>query len=455
MSAQESPPPANGPPATEHGGWARRRRSIARRVTAFDTLRQSFAAFMARAGASRHPAVAVSGGADSMCLAVLARDWGDPLALIVDHGLRPGSAAEAALTAHRLSALGIASRILPLEGLQHGAGLAARARAARYAALGSAMRDAGRVDLLLGHHVRDQAETVLMRRLSQSGVTGLAGIAAIAETADLRLLRPLLTVPPWSLRAHLRAAGIGWVEDPSNQNPAALRARLRAELDDPDGTSARVQTLAGEAWDHARRRADEDRCRAIELADRAVIFPQAYAILSPGPMSASALGALIRAVSGGPYLPASAGLLRLAADPCSAVIGGVRLMPAGKLGPGLLLVREAHAMAPPEPARDGMVWDRRFLVEHVTGEGATIGALDADAAALRRYSFLPAAVLRTLPALRVAGALVEVPHIGYRAESGSARMAVSFAPAMPASGAPFGAAHSGDAEGEVHPHLQG
>jgi tRNA(Ile)-lysidine synthase len=418
-------------------------------------LRQVFAAFMAGAGASRYPAVAVSGGADSLCLAVLACEWGDPLALIVDHGLRPDSPAEAALTASRLAALGIASRILMLQGLQSGSGLAARARAARYAALNAAAREAGRVDLLLGHHRRDQAETVLMRRLSNSGVAGLAGMAAITETIDLRLLRPLLTLPPGALRGHLRAAGIAWVEDPSNQSPAALRARLRAGLDDPEGDGARVKTLAAEASGHAVSRAEEDRRCAVELADRASIFPEGYAILSPGPLSPAALGALIRAVGGGPYLAASAGLLRLASDPRPAVLGGVRLMPAGKHGPGWLLVREAQAMAPPVPARAGTLWDRRFLIERDAADGAMIGAVGHEAALLRKHSFLPAAVLQTLPALRLAGALVEVPHIGYRAQSGSARMAVSFAPATPAAGAPFGAAHAGDAEGEVHPHLQG
>jgi tRNA(Ile)-lysidine synthase len=410
---------------------------------------------MAGAGASRHPAVAVSGGADSLCLAVLAREWGDPLALIVDHGLRPGSAAEAALTADRLYALGIASRILPLHGLRSGAGLAARARAARYAALSAATRQAGRVDVLLGHHLRDQAETILMRRLSRSGTAGLSGMAAIAETNDLRLLRPLLTVPPGVLRAYLRDAGIEWVEDPSNQDGAALRARLRAGLDDPEGDGVRVKTLAADASYHAICRADEDRHCAVELANRASIFPEGYAILSPGPLSPAALGPLIRAIGGAPYLAASAGLRRLASDPRPAVIGGVRLMPAGRHGPGLLVVREAQAMAPPLLARAGTLWDRRFLVDRISGDGVLIGAVGDDAAALRRHSVLPASVLQTLPALRREGALVEVPHIGYRAASGSARMAVSFAPATPASGAPFGAALSGDAEGEVHPHLQG
>ena len=65
----------------------------------------------------RHPslAVAVSGGPDSMALALLARAWagtrgGEVLALIVDHGLRPEAAAEAAQVAAQLGAAGICRR---------------------------------------------------------------------------------------------------------------------------------------------------------------------------------------------------------------------------------------------------------------------------------------------------------------------------------------------------------
>src|SRR5215208_3101274 len=81
-------------------------------------------------------AVGVSGGPDSMALALLADNWGRErggslLALIVDHGLREASAAEAAGTAARLRARGIAARVLSVGGLARGPALAERARAAR------------------------------------------------------------------------------------------------------------------------------------------------------------------------------------------------------------------------------------------------------------------------------------------------------------------------------------
>jgi tRNA(Ile)-lysidine synthase len=159
-------------------------------------------------------AVAVSGGADSMALALLTRDFVAArglamLALIVDHGLRAESAAEAALAARRLAAIGIDARLLRVEGLSAGPGLAERARTARYDILARACGAAGIVHLLLGHHARDQAETVMMRAAAGSGPAGLAGMAAWRAGGDFSLLRPLLGVPPGRLRARIRRTPTG------------------------------------------------------------------------------------------------------------------------------------------------------------------------------------------------------------------------------------------------------
>ena len=90
--------------------------------------------------AGPHLAIAVSGGADSTALALLAREWaadrdGRVTALIVDHGLRDGSVAEAAGTVARLKSLGIAAHILTWEGAKPAAAVQAQARAARYGLL--------------------------------------------------------------------------------------------------------------------------------------------------------------------------------------------------------------------------------------------------------------------------------------------------------------------------------
>ncbi len=397
-------------------------------------LSADFDGAMARLGpfsASRRVAVACSGGADSLCLTLLAAAWGNVLALIVDHGLRAESAAEARVTAERLAARGIAHRILTLSDVGRSA---AAARSARYAALICAARAAGILDVLLGHHAGDQAETVLMRRRAGSGPAGLAGMAAIVNMGDVRLLRPLLHVAPARLRDVLRAEGVDWVEDPTNLNPAYLRGRLRREV----GEAGLAGDLTAAAMDHGVMRAAVDARVAVELAARVAMFPEGYAVLSPGAISPAALGGLVRAVSGGGYLAGGAALTRAARDPGPCSLGGVQILAAGRTGDGWLVVREAAAMHAPVPAADGAFWDGRFRL-HMPRDASrhTIGALGADAVRFRAESVLPAVVLRTLPALRCDGVLAAVPHIGYRGQPAFEGVTAWFTPAHSLAGVPF------------------
>ena len=180
------------------------------------------------------------------------------LALIVDHGLRAESTDEAAATVARLDARGIATRLLRLDGLAHGTALAERARDARFAVLTQACASAGILHLLLGHHASDQAETVLMRALGGSGPAGMAGMLPLVETPSVRILRPLLSIPPARLRAKVAAAGMAWVEDPSNVDQRALRPRLRILRLDHDGAGAATAALVAAAAVSARGRAEQD-----------------------------------------------------------------------------------------------------------------------------------------------------------------------------------------------------
>ncbi len=344
-------------------------------------------------------AVAVSGGADSLALALLTHGWtasraGSACALIVDHALRPEATAEAEWAARILQKQGLQARILGLGDLPHGSALAARARKARYQALAAACSGAGILHLLLGHHAADQAETVLIRGLGGSGPAGFAGMAALTETHAVRLLRPLLAVPPGRLRATLRAAGMPWIEDPSNFNSRALRARLRAERRDRDGAGAATLALCAAAAAAGAARAAWGAALADALAAGASLRPEGFAILSGQRLPADALAALMRVVAGRDFPPSPARVARLAAAPRPATLAGTRLVPAGRLGPGMLLVREARAMAAPVPAVPGATWDQRFrLLGGTLPPGATIGAVGRDARFLRHLSPLPACVL--------------------------------------------------------------
>lgn len=392
-------------------------------------------------------AVAVSGGPDSMALALLACDWarqrgGCVLALIVDHGLRAESAAEAAVTAQRLAACGIASRLLTLAGLRRGPALAERARAARYDILLRTCANEGILHLLLGHHARDQAETLMMRVLGGSGDRGLAAMPALAETHAARVLRPLLDVMPQRLRGYLKQRTIEWVDDPSNRDPGARRARLRlaAALHDPADEAG--ADMAGAATAAGRRRAEQDRALAAFLAAHVTIRPEGFALIPSSAMPPAALAAVVQTISGAPYPPKTDSVAPLAASPHPATLAGVRLLVAGRLGlpgQGLLAIREEQAIGCPVDAVADAVWDGRFrLAGSVTPPpGLVIGALGDDARRFRRVAGLPAAVLRVLPAIRAGNSLVSVPHLLYPDPVVCARMRLVFAPRRPLAGAPF------------------
>ena len=402
-----------------------------------DDLSTRFAAAMANLGpfpSNPRLAAGVSGGADSLSLALLADAWvrargGSLLALIVDHGLRPEAAEEAARTAALLTAHGIEARILALRDLPPGPGVAERARAARFTALTTACAERGITDLLLGQHAADQAETVLIRALSASGANGLAGIAALREFSSGRLLRPLLGVPPNALRGFLREIGIAWVEDPSNTDPAALRARLRALRADGAGTGPATLALCAAALAAGLARAQSENMTADWLATHASLRPEGFAILPPGPFPAAALAALIRAVAGAPYPPAMDRVAALADTPTATTLAGTRLMRAGRLSPGWLMIREAAAMAAPIPAIHGAIWDNRFRLAKTPCDGLTLGALGPDNRHMRHLSPLPAAVLATLPALRAGATVRAVPHLAYPDAISCAGF--SIVPAMP------------------------
>lgn len=364
--------------------------------------------------------IAVSGGADSLCLAYLAGRWRRAVrAFIVDHGLRPAAAAEARLTRDRLARLGIPAEILVLEGLRSGPGVADRARRARYAALSAACRRAGIVDLLLGHHAGDQAETVLIRRRAGSGPDGLAGMGAVTFTGDLRLVRPLRDIEPAILRGTLRCAGLEWVEDPSNADLRAERARLRAGL---SADAPAVSRLCSEAGQAGAARMARDAGQALRLARKVTVAEGGWVALAEDPACPRTMAFLLRAVSGRDYLPPSRAVAALCANPRPVTLAGACLVEASaalrRAGLRWLLLREEAAMQVPVPAEVGCVWDGRFVLSAPPGvdlRGVMLGAAGPPgrwmAPADRRTPW-PARALRTLPALFRAGRVVGVPTMG-------------------------------------------
>ncbi len=169
--------------------------------------------------------VGVSGGADSMAL-LMGAAWAAPRvgaelrAVVIDHGLQPGSAATAAHVVADIQARGIVAEMRTVH-VKHDGGLEAAAREARLEALS---RDGHPV--LLGHSLDDQAETVLLGLLRGSGLRSIAGMA----TRRGLFLRPLLGLRRAELEQACREWGIQWWNDPMNNDQRFARVRARSAL---------------------------------------------------------------------------------------------------------------------------------------------------------------------------------------------------------------------------------
>jgi tRNA(Ile)-lysidine synthase len=158
---------------------------------------------------------AVSGGPDSLALLVLAAAAGCAVTAVhVDHGLREGSAAESAVVAQAAALVG-ARFAAETVSVRPGPNLEARARAARFAALPDGVAT--------GHTMDDQAETILLNLLRGSGAEGLSGMAPGPR-------HPLLGLRRHETVAVCAAMGLDPVQDPTNDDPAFLRNRVRHEL---------------------------------------------------------------------------------------------------------------------------------------------------------------------------------------------------------------------------------
>lgn len=403
-----------------------------------------------------------------MALAMLVHAWakergGRTTALIVDHGLRAESAAEARFVTETLSGLGIPAEILVRDGGRPTSNLQARAREDRYRLLAERCRAKGVLHLLLGHHRDDQAETFLLRLGRGSGGDGLAGMAAVVERADVRLLRPLLGFSKESLAATCRAAGVTWIEDPSNRDDSFARVRARRLLPSLAEAGVDAAGLADAASRFARARVALEASTARVLARAACFHPAGFALLDRRILRASseeiairAVGATIRAVGGGVYPPGTEAIERLGAKvtgegTVAATLGGCRLADTAR---GLLVCREVRRPGPEVvPAKPGRhVWDGRFAIELVPDGGTPHGALRiahlgaagwreivSNAPKLQGFP-LPRPVFAALPALFDDTGVACVPHLGYRRPgpgSGLSVANVRFHPANAAAQASF------------------
>jgi tRNA(Ile)-lysidine synthase len=225
--------------------------------------------------------IGVSGGPDSLALLLLAAAArpGKIEAATVDHALRPGSREEAEMVAGVCTRLGVPHAIVtavwddkPATAIQE------RARDERYRLLAQWASERTLDAVATGHHLDDQAETLLMRLARGAGVRGLGAMrpVAIVPGSEIPLLRPLLRWRRADLSQICSAAGVEPARDPSNDDERFERIRIRRALDeadwlDPHALAASAAYL-GEAEAAIEWATEQEWARAVTCSEAEVLY---------------------------------------------------------------------------------------------------------------------------------------------------------------------------------------
>lgn len=413
-------------------------------------------------------AIALSGGADSMALTLLAEGWARThgariVTLTVDHGLRPESRQEAEQVARWMAARGIEHHLLTPPPLHHLNNLQEAARQRRYDALAEWCHAHGVLHCLLAHHAGDQAETVALMQARGDTADGAAGMAAARHYRGVRFLRPLLGIDKKDLKKFLHARAAGWVEDPSNQNTKFARVRVRGALANDAATHA---ALLSTARAEGAARAARDDALAEAAASLVTMHPTGFAELpltgwaALAPALASQLIAdLLTTISGRSERPRAADTERLCAafvasyqssvvrtetsshhsrltphpSPLRRTLHGCEISVSKNT---IIIAREVARVAAPITLRGTGTthWDDRFRVHHALPADMELSlrALGNDGKKLLATGHWPLAT----PSLWHLDRLVYVPYL-YDTLPENAQVRVGFAPRKPLAAAPF------------------
>ena len=153
-------------------------------------------------------------------------------------------------------------------------GIEAAARDVRFQILQDMRHESGARWIATAHHRDDQAETILMRLLTGTGIAGLRGIHPIRDDG---VIRPLLELSRVDLEAFLSSRGITPRHDSSNIDSRFLRNRLRRlliEIPESARHLAEIASSAGALWSLAEPLIEAEEKRVVTIADDAATFVQ-------------------------------------------------------------------------------------------------------------------------------------------------------------------------------------
>jgi tRNA(Ile)-lysidine synthase len=366
--------------------------------------------------------LAVSGGGDSMAMLHLmaraAQDAGRDLhAVTVDHRLRAEAAAEAAFVSSVCEGLGIPHSVLVWDHDTVTGNLMEAARTARYRLLTDWAKGHDVLQVALAHTADDQAETFLMGLSRAAGLDGLSGMRPQFQQEGVTFCRPFLEVGRAELRGFLVRHGLGWVDDPTNDDDRYTRTRARRALKvlqplgiTVDRLALVVQNLAmaqGVVNDTLRHAAQD---LVTEVAGALTIDARAFLDLG-AEVNRLLLLAMLRWMAGLRHAPRADQILTLRmalAEGKDATLAGCRFRhKAGRVW----VSREVRAIG--GPVTPGAVWDGRWVLAGGLGDVRALGAEGLRQCPGWRGIGLPRQVLEVTPGLWQGNTLSAAPCAGF------------------------------------------
>jgi len=179
--------------------------------------------------------VAVSGGADSVCLFDLVRTVAPRFGLTLvgfhmNHQLRPGADSDERFVRGLFERAGVEAAVVRHDvaayARRHKLGVEEAGRELRYAEMSRAALKHKCSRVCLGHNANDNLETMLLNLVRGTGVSGLSGIPVRRGI----FVRPMIDIERADILRYLGSRGLTWVEDESNASTEFSRNFLRLEL---------------------------------------------------------------------------------------------------------------------------------------------------------------------------------------------------------------------------------
>ena len=318
-------------------------------------------------------AVAVSGGADSLCLTLLLKKWADHqkiklFAFTVDHGLRPESKKEASDVHKQLQKMGINHQTLIWQGKKPKTRVEELARIARYDLLKKACQKNKIQVLFLAHHAEDQTETFWARLAHKSGLDGLCAMQEKSVFQGLILMRPLLGILKKEIVAYLKSNKVVWVEDPMNYNPIYERVLWRNRQKNLSEMGLTIDTVSTLTKRLTRAKQAIDFYTDSFIKNSVLLSPMGYSFISkmawemaPYEIRLRVFLFLLPLISGQDKIVSLESVEKLLENsPKSATLSGCQIIFHKK---GVFIAREMRHPVSPKKLKAGewSYWDRFYV----------------------------------------------------------------------------------------------